>query len=87
MTPNIKPKKVFALARERRENKRHSKIREKKRNKEIKIEELKRQIAKLLKEKTIDKSKIAKLKEELEILIKKYNQLDEESIGSSSIFR
>jgi peptidoglycan hydrolase CwlO-like protein len=87
MTPNVKPRTVFALAKERRIEKKQSKMPRNKRNIDIQMVQLKKQLKKLMSEKELDRKQIEKLKEELNNLQKKYNQLDDESQPSSSLFR
>lgn len=87
MTPNVKPRTVFALAKERRIEKKQSKMPRNKRNIDIQMIQLKKQLKKLMSEKELDRKQIEKLKEELDNLQKKYNQLDDESQPSSSLFR
>lgn len=82
MTPNVKPKTVFALAKQKRLDKKQSNTPRNKKNLNIQIEQLKKQINKLLLEKKLDKKQIDELKQELKDLQRRYNELDDESISS-----
>lgn len=82
MMPNVKPKTVFALAKQKRLDKKQSNTSRNKKNLNIQIEQLKKQINKLLLEKKLDKKQIEELKKELKDLQKRYNELDDESISS-----
>ena len=82
MTPNVKPKLVFALAKQKRLDKKQSNTPRNKKSLNIQIEQLKKQINKLLLEKKLDKKQIDELKQELKDLQKRYNELDDESISS-----
>lgn len=82
MTPNVKPKTVFALAKQKRLDKKQSNTPRNKKSLNIQIEQLKKQINKLLLEKKLDKKQIDELKQELKDLQRRYNELDDESISS-----
>ncbi len=82
MTPNVKPKLVFALAKQKRLDKKQSNTPRNKKSLNIQIEQLKKQINKLLLEKKLDKKQIDELKQELKDLQRRYNELDDESISS-----
>ena len=82
MTPNVKPKLVFALAKQKRLEKKQSNTPRNKKSLNIQIEQLKKQINKLLLEKKLDKKQIDELKQELKDLQRRYNELDDESISS-----
>jgi len=87
MTPNVKPKSVFALARQKRLDKKQSNTSRNKKNLNIQIEQLKKQINKLLLEKKLDKKQIEELKQELKDLQKRYNELDDDSVPNFSFSR
>ena len=82
MTPNVKPKIVFALARQKRLEKKQLRVYGNKKSIDLKINQLKKQINKLLLEKRLDKKQIEELKQELKDLQRRYNELDDESISS-----
>lgn len=85
--PNVKPKTVFALAKQKRLDKKQSNTSRNKKNLNIQIEQLKKQINKLLLEKKLDKKQIEELKKELKDLQKRYNELDDDSVPNFSFSR
>lgn len=87
MMPNVKPKTVFALAKQKRLDKKQSNTPRNKKSLNIQIEQLKKQINKLLLEKKLDKKQIDELKQELKDLQRRYNELDDDSVPNFSFSR
>ncbi|MFA5746197.1 MAG: hypothetical protein WCX82_00305 [archaeon] len=85
MTPNIKPRLAFKIAKEKRREK-ACKGHANKKAMAIQIDQLRIQIKRLTSEKNLSKKQIEELKRNLEELQKRYNQLDDESVNTSALY-